>query len=295
MPLKMFICPDGERVNCEDCIALCRQHRRCASLATLRAIWESERQWDGTPHVTDLLNGPMMTMLKVTRDYAVVPSSRAYALLGSTHHKLMEKSSDYPAEMKVEVMGIQGTVDSLEPAGNGLWHVVDFKTWGSYRVARALGMEERGKKPDPSGATYSRGGAWGKAGTPKMVKVWAANPLKAELENEKIQLNFYRIGVETKGMSVAKMMIQATVRDGNTVTARGYGIDDPVYMIEVPAVDDIELMVELMHRREELEGALASGAARFCNDAECWGGRRCNGYCDVWEWCVRGVEQHGGA
>lgn len=293
MPLTKFICPDGAQMECDACIRACRLRLRCVSLSTLQAIYSTERKWDGKPHVTDLLNGPMQTYLKICKDYAVEPQSRAFALLGSTHHKLMEQSSDgYPAEIKVEVMGIQGMADALEPAVGYLseWNLIDYKSWGGYRVAKALGMEEIGKTPDPSGARYSRGGKWGTAGSPKMVNTFRANPNKADLVNEIIQLNFYRVGLESMGFDIRDLMIQATVRDGGTVTAKGYGVGKLIYMIRVPKVDNSEVMGFLMGKKSELLTALEDDEPRMCNNEECWGGRRCKGYCDVAAFCTQGQE-----
>lgn len=292
MSLSKFICPDGERIGCVECIEQCRLAQRCVSLATLRAIHETERMWDGTPHVTDLLNGPMLNWLKIVEEYAVEPQSRAFALLGSTHHKMLEGTTQHPAEIKVEVMGIVGSADGIEPAvgGDGLWNLIDLKTWGSYKVAKALGMMEIGKMPDPSGARYSRGGKWGGAGAPKMVSRWEANPARADLAHEIIQLNFYRIGLEAQDLAIQDMMIQATVRDGGTHTAKGYGIDRLIYMIPVPRVADGQVMLYLIDKKMELEIAIKTDDPRLCDDTECWSGRRCMGYCDVAEFCPRGKE-----
>jgi hypothetical protein len=231
----------------------------------------------------------MYNLLRITKDYAVSPESRAFALLGSTHHKMLEGFADGKGEVKVEVMGIQGTCDMPEEvSGTDECDILDYKTWGSFRVARALGLEDVGKVPDPSGAVYTRGGKWGPAGSPKMVSIFRANAGKADLANEVIQLNFYRVGLEKQGRKVRKLGIQATVRDGGTVTAKSYGVDRLIYMIEVPRIGDVDVMGWLLERKLELEDALISNSTRVCSDTECWGGRRCQNYCDVAGFCVMG-------
>lgn len=292
MPLRFFTCPDKRQVYCDSCIESCRMAQRCVSLSTLKAIYKSEREWDGVPHVTDLLNGPMYLYLKITENYSTAPESRAFALLGSTHHKLLEEAADGMAEVKVEAGGVVGTCDGVESLGNASdsgYGIVDFKTWGSFKVAKALGLEEIGKKPDPSGATYSRGGKYGAAGSAKMVPVFRANPARADLVNEIIQLNFYRIGLEAVGLDIRSLTIQATVRDGGTYTAKGYGVDRLIYLINVPVVQDEMIMGYLENKKSEIEVALDLGTEpRLCDDNENWNGRRCKDYCDVREFCRLG-------
>ena len=86
-----FKCPDGVAIKAEACLKQCRMGRRCVSRSTLQV--SVDRKWDGVPHVTQLLNGTMMEYLKIKHDYYIDPQDRAFALLGSTHHKLLEEQT----------------------------------------------------------------------------------------------------------------------------------------------------------------------------------------------------------
>lgn len=293
MPLIQFICPDNNRIGVRNCLAGCRMNHRCVALSTLTAIAGTERVWDGRAHVTDLLNGTMYCWLRITKPYAIKPKSRAYALLGSTHHKLIEEKNQFPSEIKVELIGIQGSVDSLEPnnnykAGMLYFDLVDNKTWGSYKAMKALGLEEAGKIPDPSGARYSRSGKWGQAGSPKMIPQWRENPAKVDLVDEQVQLNFYRMALEDKGYPIADLKIQIVVRDGMSQVAYSRGVMESMYFIDVIRVEDSVIINFLNNQYTRLKLALEKGWYEPCLPHERWDDRRCLEYCDVWEDCPHG-------
>jgi hypothetical protein len=288
MPLTQFICPDGQKVNGEECLSKCRIGKRCAALATLSALWETERKWDGVPHITDLISGTMYNYLKITRDYAVSPDSRAFTLLGSAHHKLIEASAKFPAEVEVHYLGVQGRFDGIEPNDTGLT-IIDNKTWGSYKVAKALGIYEAGKMPDPSGEKYQKSGKWGAAGSPKMITRWEMDPRRADLTDEKIQLNFYRLGMVEQGFPITELKIQATVRDGGSITAYQRGVSKNLYLIDVPLVEDNIMVAFITRKKQQLMDALDLDCVEICSPEERWDNRRCAEFCDVWSHCPQGI------
>ena len=169
--------------------------------------------------------------------------------------------------------------------------LTDYKTWGSFRVALALGLVES-KVPDPSGAVYYRSGSWGKAGTPKMVSIWTPSPWRADLFNEEMQLNNYRILVEGCGFPISRMQLQVTVRDGATFIATGRGVDRKIYIIPIRRVADEEVKGYFEAKRQALLEALeAKTLPPPCSDYERWEGRRCKGFCDVAKFCSERGEQ----
>lgn len=295
MPAKFTICPDGEHRLIEDCLKHCpREEGRCLSLPTLVAVY-TDRVWSGTPSTTQCLNGTRMEYLKITEDYSVNPMSRAFALLGTRHHQYLESIAKKLNVLAEERLGenVSGMFDLLEPDENSdieRYILTDYKTWGSFKVARAMGIVKAGKKPDPSGALYKSSGKWGKAGTPKMVDVFIEDPTKADLVNESLQLNKYRLDIETAGFPVSKMRIQATVRDGGTYIAESRGLFLPIYMIHVPLLRDNEVENYFDAKAGSLLYHLENKTLpTMCSFSENWEGRRCAGFCDVWPWCDAGI------
>jgi len=246
--------------------------QRCASKATLLAISSRERTWDGTPHVTDLLAGTMQSYLKFTKPYTVSVEDKAFALLGSTHHKLLETSGegeeDIIAELDFKQLGIQGTPDNLEREGDA-YVLTDYKTWGSFRVARALGIVKIGK---------------GKAATFKRVED------EVDLHDAEVQLNLYRRGIEAQyNISISRMQVQITVRDGNLYAATSRGVLNNTYLIPIDRLTD-----EYLDNFVGINGTLLRNAIETdtmpppCSEEERWGDTKCKRYCEVKEHCPHG-------
>jgi len=248
-----------------------------------------EREWNGVPSTTQLLNGTIYEFLKLTQPYVVDPDSRAFMLAGTKHHQPLEemaKELNLPAEIPLNID--RDIFDLLEPGEDGLV-LTDYKLWGSYRVAKALGIVEIGKKPDPTGAVYKVSGKWGKAGEPKMVSVFQSMPQEADVFNEELQLNRYRVMLEELGITISKMQLQVTVRDGGLVVAHGRGLDRNIYRIPIRGLDDVEVKRYFFVKENDLLGALKEGWTEPCNDRECWEGVRCKGYCEVARYCPKGL------
>lgn len=295
MPLNWYKCPDGTITTVKDCLSKCRMDERCLTLPTLTLIAD-ERKWTGTPSTTQLLNGTMMEFLKITIPYCIDPDSRAFALLGSIHHRRLEevaKEIALPAELALTPDG-RNIFDLLEPE-DGDWTLTDYKTWGSYRVVKALGIVEGGKIPDPSGEVYKASGKWGKAGTPKMVNWFRTDPSAVDLWETELQLNRYRIMLEEKGIGIAKMQIQITVRDGGLAIAQSRGITRNMYMIPIKRLPTEQTIDYFRQKALDLEAALQWGKWDTpCDMRECWDGARCKGYCEVADFCPKGILYQGG-
>lgn len=298
MPATHFICPDGIGIPIESCLHQCRLEGglwgkpkvsgRCMPVPMLRKI-SSQFKWDGIPHVTSCLNGTVMEYLKHKVDYPIVPDDRVFALIGLWSHKAIE---DYTrrlaiegAEMAVTIgTNQQGKLDWFDESTRTLW---DYKVIGSYKVGKILGMKKR-MIVDPSGAVYLRKGKYGRPGDPKMIAIWDAVPDEAELIDYSYQLNRYRQGVEQMlGVKVQAMKIMALVRDGGIAASTSRGIMRCSYVVNIPFIDDGKIQEYFTRKARALCHAIEHDEMPEigCNDRECWGGRRCEGYCDVSEWC----------
>ncbi len=296
MSMEWFKCPDNQTTAVKDCLARCRMDERCLTLPTLKLI-STEREWNGVASTTQLLNGTMMEFLKLTQPYVVDPDSRAFMLAGTKHHEALEvvaKELGLPSEV---ALSIDRDIFDLLEEEDGELVLTDYKNWGSYRVAKALGIVEAGKKPDPGGEVYKRSGAWGKAGSPKMVSVFQRMPQEVDNWEAEMQINRYRIMLEDKDIAIKRMQIQVTVRDGGLQVATSRGIDRNTYMIPITRLDDDEVRNYFEVKSDSLTIALKDNKWDIpCNERECWDGARCRGYCDVARNCPKGLlYQQGGS
>ena len=304
MPLRKFICPDKTQVTIKDCMKSCRMGTRCVSKVTLAVIRDNAREWKGLPSVTQLMNGTRMSFLQVTRDYAVEPRKQAYSLLGSAHHKLLEdqakKELGMVPEKRLDFNGISGQLDNLSQNDDGTYTLLDYKTYGSYAVARLLGitLEER-----LTGEVYKRSGKNYKAGDPKRRKFPVLVSSAADNKKETFQLNAYRYIFENAlGIKIRNLELQVVVRDGNTMVAKNRGVTQEIYYpIMIPIIPDHVVESVFGPKRDEL----VAYAERYfsgpippldmekvmppvCNEEETWNGKRCISYCDVVEFCPEG-------
>ena len=292
MPLVGFVCLDGERVQVEDCLKGCRIGERCLTLPTVKLI-SQEREWNGIASTTQLINGTMLEWLKLTKPYYVDPDSRAFMLQGTKHHKALEvvaRELGLPAEIPLSVD--RDIFDLIEQEEDG-YVLTDYKLWGSFRVAKALGIVETGKRPDPTGAVYKISGKWGKAGSPKMIPSFSQDCSKVDNWEAEFQLNNYQLMLRELGIPIRRMQLQITVRDGGLAVAKSRGIIKNVYLIPVPFLDEHLVRDFFKHKADCLAVALEKGWHIPCSPRESWDGRRCcKNYCDVWMFCPKGELVH---
>ena len=298
--LAGLICPDGEKVTVAECLKHCRMGDPCLSPETIKMVG-MQRPWTGKPSVTQLLNGTMLEFLRITKDYWVYPESRAFAVLGTMHHAALEGLADpeEAAEVQFETGLMTGRTDRIQQVTGGkkatylLW---DYKTWGSFRAAKFLGMSVAGYIDDPSGATYKRAtfvdGRKFQPGDPKQVKLWQPNPLTADMGDLPLQVNAYRLMAEKAGFKIVGLKVQITVRDGDTVSARTNGIDWRMRSFPVPMMPDAQVNEYFGRKNADLQKALKDKKWDTpCNDEETWQGRRCNlKFCDLCLECPKGRE-----
>lgn len=290
--LEGLICPDGAKILTKDCLTSCRMGQRCLTLPTLVLITQ-EREWKGLASTTQLLNGTMYEFLKLTKPYYIDPDSRAFMLQGTKHHQSLEtiaKELGLPAEIPLNID--RDIFDLLEKENEELV-MTDYKLWGSFRVAQALGITEVGKQPDPSGECYKTNSKWGKMGSPKMVPIWKQVSEKADLWEQELQLNRYRVMLQDLGITLTKMRLQVTVRDGGLYIAQGRGVFRNIYQIPIKIIPDDTVRQFFASKADSLEEALAKGECGLpCTSQESWDGTRCLSYCDVWNYCPKGILVH---
>jgi hypothetical protein len=181
--------------------------------------------------------------------------------LGTTHHRLLSQIK-YPASIKPEQelsgFGFTGTADLLEEDEDniGYYRLTDYKTYGSFRVAKLLGRVPV-KVPAPNGEVYKKSGPWGTAGSPKYINVFIDDPAKIENRDEALQLNAYRILAELAGYKISTMQLQVTVRDSGLDIALSRGIDKNIYYpVPIPRLSDLEVMSFFNKKKDELLSAL---------------------------------------
>jgi len=233
----------------------------------------------------------MYEFLKLTQPYRIDPDSRVFMISGTKHHQALEvvaKELNLPSETALNID--RDVFDLLEQDEDGSLVLSDYKLWGSFRVAKALGIVEIGKAPDSNGEVYKISGKWGKAGSPKMVSVFQQIAQKADNWEAEMQLNRYRIMLEERGVSISRMQIQATVRDGGLLIANSRGVTRNIYMMAIPRLPDDVVREYFAHKTESLLDALSGNHWSIpCNDRECWEGARCKSYCEVARFCPKGI------
>lgn len=260
--LTYFLCPDGNKRLISECLNKCpRQEGRCLALPTLHEVGYARPFYK--PSVTQCLNPTRMEYLKITCAYAIKPADSAFALLGTRVHRRLENVAklieQVKAEQKVEDSDTVGTLDLLEPdeLAPDCWKLVDTKTWGSYSVAKVTGRKDNGD---------------------------------SDLAKATLQLNGYRIKVESVGIKVSRLLIQAIIRDGGTRTARDNGVTEKMLMIPIERMPDEDVRGYFKKKADALLLALETKQLPpMCSYEENWANRRCRSYCDAVPFCPEGA------
>jgi len=292
--LERFVCPDMKEINMKDCLEKCRLNKRCLTKPTLMVL-ARVRPWKGIPSVTQLLNGTYESFLKIKVAYAESPDQMAFRLYGTvTHANLEEVEVDESLMIEISNVGsdgISGTSDLVEKEDN--WHILtDYKTSGSFKVAKALGAYETwGESKDEvykqkTYVTFDGMKVAREKGSPKIKK-----KIKFDIKNQDCkdwiyQLNKYRIDLEENGTKIDEIRIQAIVRDGGTMIARNRGLDRNIYLIPIPHIKDEEIKSYFKKKKENLLKALEMGDwNEECSEEETWNGLKCERYCSVSKFC----------
>lgn len=291
MPKRYFVCPDGEQVEIKDCLDSCRMAHRCATKPFLRMAGE-DRRWSGHASVTMLERCVRQRWLMERKDYSEVPTESAFRILGTGTHEKLDKLTDEKegeeSESLMDIDGIRGVVDLVEE-DDGEYILTDTKTVGSYAVAKMAGITKIGEEPifseDGEPVLYVRGP---KKGTQKTDPIYGFDPDSADISQYQVQPNLYRLAWEAMnpGKKITRMYIQAIVRDGGLITAKGRGVLRNLYLIPVPFMDDKPLKEWANRRREEIEGWMnGEEIPPVGSKEEVWGGAFCQKFCPVREHC----------
>ena len=268
MGYKYFICPDGQKNEITDCLQSCRMGKRCLSLPTLRAI-SQQREWTGIPSTTQLLKGTREAWLEIiSDDLPLDPQDRMFSLLGTKVHGALEQHTDNMlAEERISDEISSGQMDCYDAESMTLY---DYKTAGSYKIMQALGIV---MVDVPTGEIYKTGEKKGQPKTRKEAQ-FTGQPDMTEWE---LQLNDYRIKLESQGFQVKDMYIEAIVRDGGTIAARSRGIMQNAYLIPIRRMPDKEVKGYFKTKADALKLALETGIMpEPCTDDECWHRRKCS-------------------
>jgi len=254
---------------------------RCLTRPTLAEIGQT-RPWTGKMSVTQHCIGTMECYLKITVDYYIDPRSRGFMLHGTRHHRALEvagKKLDLLAEEYFSDDDCTGIPDVIQPdeQKDGFYILCDYKTWGSYKVAKCLGLKQVDEEIP---GEYYRSGA--RKGQQKTRKVVVHDPAAVDFGEAKYQLNRYRLFAEDAGLPISKMKLQITVRDGGTYIALNRGVTESMYYLDVPRMDDKEVRDYFDRKRNQLMAALAGKEPPvLCTEEERWEDRKCLKYCDV--------------
>lgn len=284
--LRWFDCPGGERIEVKDCLDACPAGKRCLTLPTLVKI-SSERPWTGEASTTQLLNGTKYEFLRLTNDYTMNPrSDKAFALLGTEHHDMLEHVAEelgLPAELSLTGDG-RNVFDVMELEGDA-YVLTDYKTWGAFKVAKTFGIVIVNTVKE----AYVDG--TGKKRT-RTIHTRAEIPEQGDWFEVGMQQNRYRMMIEAKGLPIKRTQVQVTVRDGGLKATYQYGIMENMYLRDVPYIPDTEVTEYFDRKQSDLAVALDMGGwPDMCSEYECWDGRRCGKYCEVWEHCPRGKQE----
>lgn len=292
MPVDKFVCPNGDKIPIEQCLSLCPHHVRCMSHPTLLSVANSvkDRNLGRKYSVTELLSGTREIFLKKQPDcsYAVDPSSQIFATFGTALHSICEENSSpfSLSELRFSNDLYTGQIDAYgDLLGNGKKVLIDFKSTSSFKAALSLGYY---KVDVPTGEYYKTGARKGQA---KTKRVFRTDGVK-HLSQWAIQINAYRLLLEEHNFPVEEMWIQMFVRDYSLKTAAERNITKPIYLIKINKISDIWIRRYFAAKKKRLDEAIDNNILPpFCRSAECWNGRKCEGYCDVADTCKKEYEE----
>ncbi|MHB8919312.1 MAG: hypothetical protein ACYC4H_14895 [Desulfocucumaceae bacterium] len=286
MPAMWLICPDGENIEIKKCLGSgCRMAAdlpagRCLSIRTLRLIAD-QRPWTGIPSTTQLLKGTREAFLEITTDYAIDPQGALFRVNGTKAHGILDKFTGM-GELGEERLSDKISSGMFDFYDDGVLY--DTKTWGSFKIQKALGMYS---VDVPTGEVYKTDCKSGKKGDPKTRKEWFYGGRKDRLDTA-IQLNDYRMKLESLGFPVKAIMVEALVRDGGLMIAAMRGIQQNGVLIPINRISDHWIRAYMKAKAEALHRALETGAVPpKCRNRETWSGRKCDKYCNVAKECVK--------
>lgn len=284
--IKYFECPDKQICEIKDCLEKCRMGFRCLSIPTLRLIAE-QRVWTGKPSTTQLLKGTREAYLEIiSNDLIEDPKDQLFRILGTKGHGILEQYTvNELAEIRLQDENTTGAFDLYDPENQTLY---DYKTWGSYKVVKALGIEMVDVETDE---VYKIGAKKGQKKTKKEIRYGVP-----DMRDTELQINNYRLLLEAAGHPVQQMYVEAIVRDGGTFYANNRGITENGYLIPVKRLPDDEVREFFAAKNNALLQALETKTIPpICSLEERWEDRKCKDYCTVACHCDHGILVRGEA
>ena len=248
---------------------------RCLVLPVLHAVGRT-RAWYGKPSVTQLIKDTRQTYLEITNDYAIEPLKSIASMIGTNGHSLMENNvpNGFLSEVRFDDDITSGQIDGYDLINKTL---IDFKLFGAYRSAKALGKRSRWVNK----GNYVRGV---KKGQPKWVQVYEDGGIRDVMEIS-IQLSYYRKLLNDHGLQVNDIVVQLLLRGGLDKTARSYGLDKTGYQIHLNGISTLWVRRYMKCKYDRLMKALETNEMPpLCKNR--WGNDlKCKEYCSVNEFC----------
>lgn len=247
---------------------------RCMLLPVLKAVGKT-RAWYGKPSVTQLIKDTRQTYLEITNDYAIDPQKSIASMIGTNSHSLMEGNvpNGFLSEVRLEDDITSGQFDAYDMKNKTL---IDFKFFGAYRIAMALGKRMRWVNK----GVYVRGVNKGK---PKWEQVFMDGGVRDVLEISK-QLSYYKYLMKNHGLEVKEIKVQMLIRGGLDKVAKSYGLDRMSYVIRLNGISERWIRTYMKAKYDRLMKALETNELPpVCKER--WNDLRCKDYCGVNEFC----------
>lgn len=260
------------------------------SLPALTSAANATRHWFGKPSVTQLIKPTRQTYLEIVNDYAIDPMGGIAAMIGTNSHKAFEESqpNGWLAEVRLEDDITSGQFDAYDCKNQILW---DWKFFGAFRIARALGYTPRWNK-----RIVTRGKDKGKE---KWEQVFEPGGVR-DIREIAIQLNYYRYLMEQHGIHVKAINVNMFVRGGVDATAKKYGITQPGYIVPINFVSLKWVRMYMKAKYDRLMEAIEKQEIPpVCSKRDRWDtsksypDRKCRDWCDVHEFCPYWQENYG--
>ena len=301
MPAVGFKCPSqdgaytfwGKDCKCDTC------PNQCMAKPALNAAAQ-QRPWLGKPSVTQLIQPTMSAYLAIVNDYLIDPMATVASMIGTNSHKAFEESqpNNWLAEVRLEDDITSGQFDAYDTTTRTLW---DWKFFGAFRIAKALGYTPRWTKK-----IITRGK---NKGQEKWEQVFESGGVR-DIREIAIQLNYYRYLMEKQGLEVKAIKVNMFLRGGLDATAKRYGLTQQGYVVPINFISKqwvrrymvmkYDALMRALEEHERENVAIPSSLS-FCNKRDRWDNsktypdRKCRDWCNVHEFCPYWQENYGGA
>ena len=287
MPCVGLNCEEKGKVRFEECL---KCQNRCMSERTVRLFQKITSRLLTGKSITQLLLPTRMLYLMMTRDYYEKPKVLIDRTIGWLAHQRIDWGQREKQEEKT------GICDRIVITESKI--VIHIRSNGLSKKKKK--RKETGKKKTvkkrKTGILSEKHLEDSKRGMEGTIDTYdgdlydvkvcgayaAAKALKGEVDLPWcIQLNYYRILLESHGYPVRRMFIEPWVKDSASI-ARRYGISKKPNLIEINRISDWWIDRWIRIKRDRLEQALRSGKTMRCRRT--WKGKRC-ATCPVLEFC----------